>query len=78
MPGQVKIYSEFADRTAQRIDRDNRTVKVMDIPLSFDEAAVKAAFNQFGIIESVRMTTKIPGNRHLLPLFRKSPSNPFL
>src|SRR5436190_10849394 len=55
MPGQD---SEFADRTAQRIDRDNRTVKVMEIPLSFDEAAVKAAFNQHGIVKSIRMTTK--------------------
>ena len=53
MPGQVKIHSEFADRTAQRLDRDNCTVKVMEIPLSFDEAAVKAAFNQFEIVKSV-------------------------
>ena len=34
LPGQVKIHVDFADRAAQRIDRDNRTVKVMEIPLS--------------------------------------------
>ena len=78
MPGQVKIHVDFADRTAQRIDCDNRTVKVIDIPLSFDEAAVKAAFNQFGIIESVRMTTKNSWQQAFVTFVEKSPSIPFL
>src|SRR6266496_2648168 len=77
MPGQVTIHSEFADRTAQRIDCDNRTVKVMDIPLSFDEAAVKAVFNQFGIIESVRMTTKNSWQQAFVTFVEEKSINPF-
>src|SRR5207248_1815626 len=55
----------------------NRTIKVMDIPLSFDEAAVKAAFNQFGIIESVRMTTKNSWQQAFVTFVEEKSINPF-
>src|SRR3989440_12213300 len=77
MPGQVKIYSEFADRTAQRIDRDNRTVKIMEIPLSFDEAAVKAAFDQHGLVEFVRMTTKNSWQQAFVTFVEEKSIQPF-
>src|ERR1051326_4241245 len=77
LPGQVKIHVDFADRSAQRIDRDNCTVKVMEIPLSVDEAAVRVAFNQFGIVESVRMTTKNSWQQAFVTFVEEKSINPF-
>src|SRR5436853_3143324 len=49
----------------------------MDIPLSFDEAAVKAAFNQFGIIESVRMKIKNSCKQSFVTFVEEKSINPF-
>ena len=56
---------------------NNRTVKVMEIPLSFDDAAVNAAFNQFGIIESIRMTTKNSWQQAFVTFVEEKSINPF-
>ena len=49
----------------------------MEILLFFDKAAVKAVFNQFGIIESVRMTTKNSWQQAFVTFVEEKSINPF-
>ena len=49
---------DFVNHTANKKDRDSRTVKLQDIPLSFSQDSIHAAMSCYGKVVSVRLNTK--------------------
>ena len=49
---------DFVNHAANKKDRDSRTVKLLDIPLSFSQDSIHAAMSRYGKVVSVRLNTK--------------------
>ena len=49
---------DFVNHIANKKEQDSRTVKLLDIPLSFSQDSIHVAMSRYGKITSVRLTTK--------------------